>query len=178
MTVRTLIIAIVAVATIGIAAAHAEPGYSTASVNMRTGPIPNSPASALSPRVSPFMSRAAYKTILPGATSAGPTTAAGSSASTSVSTITGRPLSCPTSASRRSASPLWASSPPTIGALVPRPSLVCRARAVGGLQVASARRLACSSPGTTACGLVARGLCSAAWYATASGARLATTRAP
>ena len=65
--------------------------------------------------------RAALRRGLPagrvrGATSAGRTTAAGSTASTSASIITGRRLICPTSASPRSAFPWWASSPPTTGA--------------------------------------------------------------
>ena len=38
MKIIALIAAVAAFATLGVAAAHAEPGYSTANVNMRTGP--------------------------------------------------------------------------------------------------------------------------------------------
>jgi uncharacterized protein YraI len=54
MRLRTLAAAAVAIATLGVAAAHAEPGYATADVNMRTGPDIDFPSVAVIPEGEPL----------------------------------------------------------------------------------------------------------------------------
>ena len=54
MIVRRLIVAVVAIATLGIAAAQADPGYSTANVNMRTGPDIDFPSIGVVPEGEPI----------------------------------------------------------------------------------------------------------------------------
>jgi len=53
MNIRTLITALAAIATLGVAAAQAEPGYSTANVNMRTGPDIEFPSVGVIPEGEP-----------------------------------------------------------------------------------------------------------------------------
>ncbi len=54
MRLRTLAAAVVAIATLGVAAAQAEPGYSTADVNMRTGPDIDFPSVGVIPEGEPL----------------------------------------------------------------------------------------------------------------------------
>ena len=54
MKMRTLAAAVLAVAALGVAAAHAEPGYSTANVNMRTGPDTDFPSVGVIPEGEPI----------------------------------------------------------------------------------------------------------------------------
>jgi uncharacterized protein YraI len=54
MNMRTLITAIAAIATLGVAGAQAEPSYSTANVNMRTGPDTEFPSVGVIPEGEPL----------------------------------------------------------------------------------------------------------------------------
>ena len=54
MNMRTLLTAVAAMATLGVAAAQAEPGYSTANVNMRTGPDTEFPSVGVIPEGEPL----------------------------------------------------------------------------------------------------------------------------
>lgn len=54
MRLRRLFAVAAAVATLGVAAAHAEPGYSTANVNMRTGPDIDFPSVGVIPEGEPL----------------------------------------------------------------------------------------------------------------------------
>jgi len=54
MRTRRILAALVALATLGVAAAHAEPGYSTANVNMRTGPDIDFPSIGVIPEGEPI----------------------------------------------------------------------------------------------------------------------------
>jgi len=54
MRLRRLAAAVLAIATLGAAAAHAEPGYSTADVNMRTGPDIDFPSVGVIPEGEPL----------------------------------------------------------------------------------------------------------------------------
>ena len=114
MKITALIAAVAAFATLGVAAAQAEPGYSTANVNMRTGPDIEYPSVGVIPEGEPLYVEGCLQDEswcdVRWADNRGWVYSEYIGFD-----YHGQTAFCPTSASRRSAFPWWASSPPTTG---------------------------------------------------------------
>ncbi len=114
MRIPRLVAVAFAALTVSAMAAQAAPGFSTANVNIRTGPDVDFPSVGVIPRANRSPSRAACA-MSPGATSAGTAAAAGSTANISPSTIAAKWCRCLTSGLPTSAFPSSPSRPATTG---------------------------------------------------------------